>query len=462
MRQSRVLALFLMGYAILLLATIVATPLRLDEILQLIGSSNHSILGLIRWIAETPGSAPLNYFVQLPFVLAGSHSRIAARVPSLLFALGSSYLFIRLAKRIPVRWPYLALALFMLLPVHYRFASQGTPVEQALFFLLAATICYLRLVQNPSPRACVDYAAFLLLCLYTDPASFLPAIGYALFLIRSVNTAHGRRVIWFALPATTLPVLLFLPYYFWAHPQMNSDWLFEPSTYSSGLPIYLQPLHSLGAGGWNGYIIAGLLGLGTLAALWGLLRSPVRGLARELALFYLFGGVLSAVAIPTAIDLWSRTPFSPSHVLWAVPGMIILSFAAPESFLRKGLLDPVIVAFALLGVVLSCTIDIGYLRQSDQDLQAETALIRPQLTGDSCVVFVSERLSKSLFLLFDPALDTHECLNFFHKRVVLASHPYVRPDEQANAESYFRGLNFREESRMSAGGGKIIVLEQNQ
>ncbi len=51
-------------------------------------------------------------------------------------------------------------------------------------------------------------------------------------------------------------------------------------------------------------------------------------------------------------------------------------------------------------------------------------------------------------------------MNFFHSHIVLASHPYVRKDQQEDAESYFRGLNFVEVKRIRAGGGQIIVMDQ--
>ncbi len=462
MRLIRPGAILISAYALLLLAAVVSVPLRLSEILQLIGSSYHSIPKLIGWVAQTPASAPLNYFVQLPFVLGARPSRIAARVPSVLFALGSSYLFLRLANRLRLRSPYFALAAFMLLPVHYRLATQGRPAEQALFLLLLATLCYLRLIQAPDMRAAAVYGGLLVLCLYTDPSSYLPAIGYLIFLVRFLNRADGRRVLWFALPATVIPVLLFLPYYVWSHPQANANWIFENFNYPANFPIFLQLLHSAAAGGWSGYVIAGLLLAGTFGGGWAFLRGTTGVTTRDLPMACLFGGVISATVIPMTIDAWKSYSFSPTHLLWAVPGIIILSFAALEFLIRKDLIDPLTMGFALALIVLSGISDAGYIGYRAEDLQYEAAMIRPELTGDSCIVFVSEGLSKSMFLLFDPSLDSHECLNFFHKRLVLASHPYVQPGQQHYAESYFTGLNFAKRKRIRAGGGQIVIMEQNR
>lgn len=461
MRRLFIGIFLLSAYELLLVITVTVIPLRLNEILQLMGSSYHSLPKLMGWVAQTPSTAPLNYFMQLPFVIAGGASRIFARLPSLVFALGSSYLFLRLATRIPVHARYLALVLFMLLPVHYRFATQGTPVEQGLFLILLATLCYFRLVQMPNFRAAALYGGLLILCLYTDPSSYLPALGYLLFLVPFVNSARGRRVIWFALPASIVPIFLFLPYYFWARPQANPDWLLE-RTYPPDLPIYLQPLYSIAAGGWNGYILATLLLAGTLTGAWASARALIRATSAGPAVLGLFGGVLSATAIPFAIDAWTGHPFPPSRVLWAVPAIIILSFAAVEWLPPRKIVHALTSGLALLCIVLSALCDAEYFHNRAEDFETEALLVRPQLTGDSCVVFVSQKLSERLFLLFDPGLAGRECSNFLHRRVVLASHPYLQPDQEQDAESFFRALNFSEKKRIRTGGGQIIVLEQDK
>jgi len=447
-------------YALFLLAAILTIPLRVSEVLQLLGSWDFSWPRLIGWVAQTPASAPLHYFVQLPFILLGGHSRLPARLPSLLFALGACYLFLRLVERVPLARPYLPLLVFMLIPVHYQLATQARPFEQALFLLLLATICYLRLIQAPTFRSAAIYAGVLVLCLYTDPSSYLPAIGYLLFLVRFVHTAQERRVIWFALPATIIPVVLFLPYYFWTYPQANPDWLFERTAFSTDSSIFVQVLHSVAGGGWNGFIAALLLLAGALAGVRASFHPPTTARLRRITLFCLFGGVVTTIVIPLLVDTWNGYSFLPSHALWAVPGMIILFFNALEWLPKKEMIQPLTTAVAVLSILLFALGDVEYFGNRSEDMQAVASLVGPELTGDSCVVFVSERLSKSLFLLFDPELAKHECRDFFHRRVILASHPYVRPDQQQDAESFFRGLNFAEAKRVRAGGGQIIVMEE--
>lgn len=457
--------LLIAAYALLLLIAVLALPLRIGEILQLIASRQPSFAGFIGWIPQAPGSAPLNYLVQFPFVLALGVSRLGARLPSLLFGLGSCYLFLRLAKGIPLRRPYLALAVFVLLPTQYRMATQGLPSEQAMFLLLLATLFFLRLIHKPTVKLSVWYAAALTLCLYTERFSFLPSIGYLLFLFAFVNRAQERRVIWFALPATIAPPLLFVPYYLWSRPLVSSNWLLAPAAPGMPSSVYLQALRDFagaGAGAVTGYVLSCLLIAGLLAGAWGLFRGTPAALPRSIAIFCLLGGAVSTISVVLVVDVWNRYPFSGGQVLWAAPGVIVSTFAALERLaqVRK---RPVWASTAAVLLIAPCLIaDAQYAGTISEDLRTETLLVRPQLTGDSCVVFVSQRFSRSLFLLFDSSLAAQECGDFFHKRAVLASHAYVTPFQQEDAESFFRGLNFTEVKRVRAGGGQIVVMEASR
>jgi hypothetical protein len=105
---------------------------------------------------------------------------------------------------------------------------------------------------------------------------------------------------------------------------------------------------------------------------------------------------------------------------------------------------------------------VEYLLTKPADLAKLTESVRPQLTGDSCVVFVSQRLSRYLFEVFDPGLTKYECQNFFHKRVVLAIHPFVRADQERDARVFFRGLDFDETNRSVSNEGKVITLDAHR
>jgi 4-amino-4-deoxy-L-arabinose transferase-like glycosyltransferase len=451
--------LFLAIYALLLAAGITVLPLRISEILHIIGSLRHSAGGFFAWIPQAPGSAPLHYFVQLPSVLVLGASRWGARLPSLLFGLASCYLFWRIAKRIPLRWPYLALVVFAVLPSHYIAATDGLPTEQALFLLLGATEFFLNLIETPTLRWAICYGAALTLAIYTERYSILPAVGYLLALFAFVNSAPQRRAIWFALGPTVAATLLFLPCYFWARAHVNPHWLTPPLAPDAPSSPYLQALQQLASGGALGYLVSALLIIGVIMGVWGRFRVPPAAMPKSVRIFSMFGGAVITILVVLGLDVGNRYAFTSQQVLWALPGIILTSFAGLERFGQRPNRRMWAYGAAVMLLALCTLRDIDYLANPTEDLAQQAALIRPELTGDSCVVFVSQGLSQHLFLVFDPGLDQSVCRDFFHARAVLASHAYVRPSQQENAESFFRGLNFKPVKRVHVGGGQIVIMQ---
>lgn len=451
--------LLLAIYASLLGIGVSVLPLRIPEILQIIGAMRHSVASFLAWIPQAPGSAPLNYFMQLPSILLLGASRWGARLPSLVFGAGSCYLFWRVTKRVPLRWPYLALVVFAVLPSQYIAATEGLAAEQAVFLLLVATELFFRLIEAPSLPRTLWYGVALTLAIYSDRYSILPAFGYLLGLFAFVNRAPQRRAIWFALASTIAPALLFLPYYLWARLHVNPNWLTPPPSPGVSSSPYLQGLQQLAGGGALGYAISVLLIVGLLAGLWALVRLPPAAAARSVRIACLFMGAVLTILGVLGVDVWNRYAFSAAQVLWAMPGVIICSFVALERLGQPPVRRVWAYGVVVLLLALCVLRDIDYLANPKEDLAQEAAMVRPELVGDSCVVFVSEGLSKPLFTVFDPGLEQRVCQEFFHSRAILASHAYVRPSQQQNAESFFRGLNFTPVKRIQVGGGQIVVMQ---
>ena len=448
------------AYALLALTAIVLAPLRLSELLTLTATTPQMRGSVGDWILGTPGASPLFYFTQWVFVRTLGHPEISGRLPSLLSSLACIGVLWRLANRLPLQQPHLALLLFVLLPVQFRFATVGLPAEEAMLFLLLATTQLFELIDTPSVKSAALYAGFLTLCFYTDPFSFLPATGYLLSLLAFTHRKEQRRSIWFALPATALPTLLFVPYYLWAHPQTARTWLYGAERFPFSPTIAIDFWRELTASGVAGYVLSALLLVGTFIAAWRVLILPVNVMLKRVKLFCLFGGVVSTLALAAIIDGTSNTPFWAGHIYWATPSMAILATAALDWLAFTKRMKVIAGALAALLVITCIAGNIESFMEPVQDLKPAVKVARQQLTGDSCIVFVSEGLSGYLFVVFDPAFMKLECLNFYHHRVVLASHPWVLPEQQRDAESYFRGLNFYEVKRLSPQGSQVVVMEQ--
>jgi len=423
-------------------------PLRIPEILALAGT-RHSSQGLFGWIAQSPELAPLFYIFQWPLALAIGNFRIGARLLPLVFAVASCYGFFYLAKHIPLPKPHRVLIVFMLLPMHVAVAIEGRPFEQSLLLLILATILFLRLIRRPDRAAAAWYAAALTLCLYTYPYSYLPTIGYALFLFRFVNRAQERKAMWHTLAATVVPVLLYLPYYFWAKPQVSTGWFSDNPSLDSGPSVIALIL----------MVVLALGTIGGAAASWQLKTASI---GKRAGLFSLAGGVAATVAIVVIAGNMAGQPLRSAQLLGAAPAAVLLLFATFEWVSKQRHIALVVPVAAVVVAIACAAADAELLTRRQESLHAQATAILPELQGDACVVFVSEQLSEPMFLLFEPRLARYECLNFAHRRIVLASHPYVRPDQQQDVESYFHALNFQEAKRVRLGGGQVLVLDQSR
>ncbi|MDQ2949272.1 MAG: hypothetical protein M3Y27_25590, partial [Acidobacteriota bacterium] len=389
------------AFAVALFATAASLPLRLDEILQIATLRFHSHSSLLTSVAQTPGAAPLNYLLQAAVLKTVGNSLITGRFVSIVFAIGALLAFWRLAVRCSIAWTLPALGLFALLPIHFIMAAAAKPYEQALFFLILSTIWFLRVSYSPTVKSAIIYSAFLLLCIYSEPFAFLPAIGYVLFFLRFINRKQERHAFWFLLPATVAPALLFLPYYVWAAQQVNQNWIY--SNIPSG-PVYFQALQAFAPIGSAGYIISALLLLSALVALGKSFRISAFPASDAIGLFSLAGGVVTTLVIVLLLDAADGSPVWPNHLFWVAPETIILFFAALGWLIEhKGVTRIVAGAIAAVLTLLCVAGDVVYLRSAKStDLKKEADAIPHDLTRDSCVVFVSEGLSRFLFLVFQP------------------------------------------------------------
>jgi hypothetical protein len=463
-------------YGLFILAVDFNSPLRLGEILQAAAFVHFSWASFFGWIAQTPRGAPLSYLVQLPFTITAPDSRLLLRLPSLLCALLSALVFFVLAKRIPLQNPMLALVLFLAIPTHLAYASQGRPHELGLFVLLLATLFFFTLVNKPSVAKALGYAFLLTACVYTEPSCYLPAMGYLLGLLGFANLKTYRRALWYVLAATIFPLIAYAPYYAWAGVQRSGDWWLTEQfpAYAVKVPGLeaLMSLDSSGLNPWFGITLMGVLLFGLVGGVWSAMplgsypegAPPPRAdvVKVRAILFCLAVGAMVTFLGETAFTGFYGLSFAPYQILWAVPGMIIVFCAALDVLVRLPVMksiSPAAPAVCIFAILLCLPGDLDYLRTKPPNMAELTALVRPQLTGDACVVFVSERLSKYLFEVFDPGLQNYECQNFFHKRTVLAIHPFVRADQERDARVFFRGLEFKETHIDAVDGGKVIAAD---
>ncbi|MBV8895631.1 MAG: hypothetical protein JO051_03895, partial [Acidobacteriaceae bacterium] len=414
------------------------TPLRVPEIQTFGWSSHYTWVGFWQWVSQALDASPLAYLIQLPLVLLFGASRLGPRIPALLFAVGSCFLFLRLINRAAPKQRYAGLFLFMLLPVQLFAVTSPTQYDAAVFFVLLATLALFDLRAQPGYRNAAYFALATAACLFTDHHAGVPIAGAVLFLLRFSPRPQERKAVWFALGAFSVAVALYAPFYVWVRSYTNPFWLTEPGLSVSGLA-------AMSAVDWAFAFGVLLMIAGAILSAVVSFRLPVTQITRRLTLFCLFGSFLVTILVLVVTAVYGGGGIAYRELLFAAPSAVVLFYAVLEWLAQLVVFRAVRIALVVVGValvVVSGLIDVELIGGPEENLALEATHVTPELTGDSCVVFVSEKYSKPLFLVFQPQLDAHECQEFFHHRIVLASHPYVHPDQQADAESYFRGLNY--------------------
>ena len=134
------LELCLVAYAGLLAALIWLVPFWLDEVLQLLGTRNHSFAEALQWAARNPGGAPLPYLAQWASLQLLGYSPAAARLPAAASSILAALAFAALLRQLRVRNALLAFAMFLLLPLQLRYGFEARPYSQGLFFSILALL----------------------------------------------------------------------------------------------------------------------------------------------------------------------------------------------------------------------------------------------------------------------------------------------------------------------------------
>src|SRR5258706_6838373 len=133
-------------------------PFWLDEVRQLIGTTQRSLAEVIHFVPENPGGVPLGYLVQFAFVHVIGPSRLGARLPSAIFSVLGCWVLAGLAREAGVS-RFATLLVFAILPIQLRYAVEARPYSQALFFSMLSTWLLLRLRRSQEWRTVAWYGA---------------------------------------------------------------------------------------------------------------------------------------------------------------------------------------------------------------------------------------------------------------------------------------------------------------
>jgi uncharacterized membrane protein len=162
---------------------------------------------LLHWAQLSPGATPLNFIAQkLALDLLG-FSSFVVRLPAILFATASLWLFHRIAREFTGSYWPLAVAMFAIVPHVYRYGVEARPYSQGLFFALLAFRCWTRADRAPSARNAAAYGLAVAACLYSHVFSVFPAVAPVLITLRN---PRARLPVLFAVAAA---VATYMPWY---------------------------------------------------------------------------------------------------------------------------------------------------------------------------------------------------------------------------------------------------------
>jgi hypothetical protein len=248
----------------------------------------------------------LNFIAQkLALDLLGFSSFIV-RLPAILFATASLWIFHRIAREyVDAYWP-VAVAMFAVVPQVYRYGVEARPYSQGLFFALVAFRCWTRVDRDPSAKNAAAYGLAIAACLYSHVFSVFPAIAP---VILSLRNSRARVPVLLAVAAA---VVSYIPWF-----------LMQRATQSAvAAPTYMLD--------WTHFTIHGVIrelsGGGYFASV-PLLILAVVGLVltRNIAL-----GVTAAAAVigPLAADAVMGYYFAGRQLIFAIPFLIVLATLA--------------------------------------------------------------------------------------------------------------------------------------
>jgi uncharacterized membrane protein len=431
--------LLLAVYAALLFWLSGRLPLWLDEVLTLIGAVKPTLHDLLVWVGYNPGSSPLGFLVERPFVETLGLTRLAARLPSMLFSILSAIALAGLVRDLQLpRGTSLLLIVYLALPIQLRYAVEARPYGAALFVTIVALWCLWRLMEHPGWALAVTYALLVAAGLYLQPFAAFVQIGALLALAFSSN----RKATLVAAAALAAGCLLFAPWYL----HVREAWQQEIA--GAGYTATLTPTSLLlllreiaGGGYWQSIPLLLAAGLG-----WRELPSRVRR--------FLLGAILFGAGGAMAADAASGYFFATRHALFVIPALVILATAAFTSS-RYGL-----ARCALLALFLTASITKSwtYFRGGTEDWPGAAQALLAKARAGVCII-VPPPEPEDLYAVFEPEMRQRFCAASSATGVVgIVATRYSTPGRLQQTAAILTARGLRADGEASLPGRVRLLL----
>jgi len=375
-------------YAGLLLWLMRLLPFWLDEVTQLVGTTQPTFRAFLAYHRYNAGGVPLGYLLQFWLIGIFGSGYVTARLPSAIASLLACLTLAALGREAGIRSRTVLLAAFMILPIQLRYAVEGRNYSHGLLFAAAATLCLVKLDRAPGIGRGVLYALAVAASFYSQ--------GFAAFIqpgqVLSLAILRRWRSFAIACAALTAALLSFLPWYLWTRPGWQHTISSLSLRFEASPHIALVLLREIAGDGWAASVplIAG--------AVYGFTRMD-----RRMGLMLAYG-ILSGIVVGLAIDYRYHYFFAVRQFLFVVPAVVLLAVhGLLES--RRPLAGAALAALFLGGALGK---NYTYFSRPREDVAAAARLLRETVAQGPCVAYVPSD-DPRVYALFEPALEQHRC-----------------------------------------------------
>jgi len=424
-------------YAALVFAVLGITPLWLDELAQL-AVGRESVTALLRWVQIVPGGSPLPYLAQRAIVDLFGTSAYVARVPAAVCSVAGAGVFAALCGRFGIRSAGWATALFLALPLQFRYALEARGYSQGLLCALASLLLFLRARERGTAGAAAFYGASVALGLYSHPLTILPVFGGLIWTIgeRDVSPRTKRLL----LGAAAIGVLTYVPWYVLQRQALEAFASMALYFFSWREVTPLEFLHELSGGG---YVCSAALLAGAAV---GLAKAPDRRLLACVA--------LAALAGPILVDALVNYFFAARQLLFAAPALALCAAFGVER-LREGRRRWAGYAVLLAFFAAAAVSDYRLATVPKDSFGAQSSVLAAHLPADACVA-VAPPNHVFYYLVLWPERVRKVCAEPpSAPRVIAVMSPYSTARERSQLSNLL-DRSYDKAGVLQSGSGEIV------
>jgi uncharacterized membrane protein len=395
-----------------------------------------------------PGATPIGYLTQRPLVLWGGITLFWARFPSAAFSICSCWAVFRVSQelRIPRAGGILATGIFMILPSQFRYATEGRPYAEAMFFSLLSTLAFVKLTDNPTFFHAALFALTAAAGLLTQPYAVLAAAGLSAWAavsrikLGSWKTALGPAI------CLALAAVMVLPWYLATVRQWDA------SIQSMGWPKFhwTFALAQDVAKGISGGSLICSAALITLAAV-GLWLGTAPGGCRGMLLL----ATVFAIAGALAGDCLKNYFFAARQIVFALPALSILAAVGLSNIFERSKF--VAIGLAGLLAIASLVNDITYQLNAKENWPAAATTLAAITDSGYCLEIVGDQ-RLVLYSVFVPPLKYKACGSLaLPSKVAVVSDSYTDIAQVRSVENRLQDSGYLPRETKLVGGTRITL-----